>query len=94
MIFAWLKDKVPRVSYLKKRMNDEVLIISANNLAIYYLNQTAAFFVNLADGTNTIDDIKRKFQEAYDVSEDVLEKDFIEMIRDLQWKKILVLEDK
>ena len=92
MIFDWLESKVPQPTFVKKRMNGDVLIICAENLTIYYLNATAAFFVELADGKATVGDIKRKFLDRYDVDERELENDFVEMIRDLQWKKILTLE--
>lgn len=92
MIFAWLENKIPRVTFVKKRMNDDVLIICAENLMIYYLNLTAAYFIELADGNSTVGDIKQKFLERYDVDARELENDFVEMIRDLQWKKILTLE--
>lgn len=92
MIFNWLSVKVPRLTYVKKRMNDDVLIICAENLAIYYLNSTAAFFIELSDGKATVGDIKTKFLARYAVDERELEQDFVEMIRDLQWKKILTLE--
>ena len=92
MIFSWLEDKVPCITFVKKRMNDDVLIICAGNLAIYYLNATAAFFIELSDGKATVGDIKKKFLARYAVDEKELEKDFVEMIRDMQWKKILTLE--
>ena len=92
MIFTWLADKIPRISFVKKRMNYDVLIICADNLMIYYLNTTTAFFIELADGKSTVGEIKKKFLARYDVDERELENDFVEMIRDLQWKKILTLE--
>ncbi len=92
MVFAWLENKIPQCSFVKKRMNDDILIICAENLSIYYLNSTAAMFIELADGKSTVGDIKHKFLARYDVDERELEKDFVEMIRDLQWKKILTLE--
>ena len=92
MIFNWLEKKIPRVTFVKKRMNEDILIICAENLAIYYLNSTAAYFIELADGKSTVGEIKNKFLSRYDVDERELEKDFVEMIRDLQWKKILTLE--
>lgn len=92
MIFAWLENKIPHCSFVKRRMNDDVLIICADSLTIYYLNSTAAFFIELSDGTATVGDIKKKFLARYDVEEHELENDFVEMIRDLQWKKILTLE--
>lgn len=92
MIFRWLENKIPRVSFVKRRINDDMLIICADNLTIYYLNSTAALFIDLADGTATVGDIKKIFLARYDVDERELETDFVEMIRDLQWKKILTLE--
>ena len=92
MIFTWLENKIPHVTFVKKRLNDDVLIICTENLSIYYLNSTAAFFIELADGKSTVGDIKNKFLARYDVDEQELENDFVEMIRDLQWKKILTLE--
>lgn len=92
MIFTWLEEKVPHLTFVKKRMNGDILIICANDLSIYYLNLTAAFFIELSDGKATVGDIKKKFLARYAVNEQELEKDFVEMIRDLQWKKILILE--
>ena len=92
MIFQWLENKIPCVSFVKKKLNDDVLIICADSLTIYYLNSTAAFFIELADGKSTVGEIKNKFLNRYDVDERELESDFVEMIRDLQWKKILTLE--
>ena len=92
MIFEWIKDKVPVAAYVKKRMNEDILIICAETLSMYYLNATAAFFINSADGNATVNEIKSKFLQKYDVDEEELEKDIIDMIRDLQWKQILYLE--
>ena len=92
MIFNWLEGKIPHLTFVKKRVNDDILIICAENLAIYYLNSTAAFFIELADGKATVGEIKQKFLARYAADERELEKDFVEMIRDLQWKKLLTLE--
>lgn len=92
MIFPWLENKIPHCAFVKKKLNDDVLIICANSLAMYYLNSTAALFIDLADGKATVGEIKGKFLERYDVDERELEADFVDMIRDLQWKGILTLE--
>ena len=92
MVFEWLKNKVPVATYIKKRTNGDMLIVCSENLVMYYFNATAAFFLDSVDGKLTVAEIKNKFLKCYDVEERELEKDFIEMIRDLQWKKILVLE--
>ena len=93
MTFHWLKDKIPHCSIIKKRMNDDILIVCAKTLVIYYFNSTAAFFLNNVDGKLTVNDIKTKFLQKYEVDEEELENDIVDMIRDLQWKQILVLED-
>ena len=49
-------------------------------------------FLNLSDGKNSIDDIKQKFLERYEVDEKELEKDLIETTRNFQWQRIIVLE--
>ena len=92
MIFAWLKDKVPHCSFVKAKQNDDILIICTDNLAIYYLNATAAFFIKSVDGSSTIEDIKQKFMQKYEVDSSELENDIVNMVRDLQWKQILTLE--
>ena len=92
MIYSWLKNKIPHCTLLKKRMNEDIMIVCASTLVIYYLNETAAYFVNSVDDKSTIEEIKKKFMESYNVSEDEIEHDFVEMIRDLKWKKILTLE--
>ena len=92
MIFEWIKDKVPYSHYVKKRRNDDILIVCSENLMIYYFNSTASFFLDNADGKLTVNEIKEKFLQKYDVDEKELENDLVDMIRDLQWKKILVLE--
>ena len=92
MIFDWLENKIPCISLVKKKSNGEILIVCSENLSMYYLNSTAAMFIELADGKSTVGDIKQKFLDRYDVDERELENDFVDMIRDLQWKKILTLE--
>lgn len=67
MVFDWMKGKVPQASYVKVRMNDDVMIVCADSLMIFYLNATAAFFLNNVDGVSTVDDIKQKFLAKYAV---------------------------
>ena len=92
MIFDWMKNKIPHCAYVKKRMNDDILIVAGKDLMMYYLNPTAAFFFNCIDGKSTIEDIKHNFLQNYDVDEKTLEQDMINLIRDLQWKQIIALE--
>lgn len=93
MIFKWLSEKVPVTSFVKKRMNGDMLIVCSDSLALYYFNSTAAFFLNSINGKLTVNEIKKIFLEKYDVEEKNLESDLVEIIRELQWKKILKMRD-
>jgi len=62
VIFAWLKDKIPHCSFVKKRINDDILIVCSNDLMIYYFNATAALFIQLADGKTSVNEIKTQFE--------------------------------
>ena len=92
MVYDWIKHKIPCKNIVKERWNDDILIACSDDLEIRYLNQTAAMFLNLSDGKNSIDDIKQKFLERYEVDEKELEKDLIETTRNFQWQRIIVLE--
>ena len=92
MVYDWIKHKIPYKNVVKERWNGDVLIACSNDLEIRYLNQTAAMFLNLSDGKNSIDDIKQKFLERYEVDEKELERDLIETARNFQWQRIIVLE--
>ncbi len=93
MIYGWLKNKIPHGCYVKKRVNGDMLIVCAKDLSMYYFNKTAAFFMKEVDGEKSIDDIKKMFMENFEVNESELETDMVNMIRDLQWKKIIYLEE-
>lgn len=92
MIFEWIKSKIPHCIYVKKRLNDDILIVTSKDLIIYYLNPTAASFFNYVDGKSSINDIKKRFLNDFDVTESELEQDLINLVRDLQWKQLIVLE--
>lgn len=92
MIYDWIKKKIPCKNIVKERWNGDILIACSNDLELRYLNQTAAMFLILSDGKNSIDDIKQKFLEKYEVDEKELERDLIETTRDLQWQRMIVLE--
>ena len=48
--------------------------------------------MKLSDGKNTVDDIKRKLLTCYDVDEKELEDDIVDIIRNMQWKRLMILE--
>lgn len=93
MIYSSLKDKKPKIIALKMRPNDDMLIVNSDELEIFYLNGTSAFFLKRCDGYRSVEQIKNLMLEEFDVPENVLRKDLIGLIRDLQWKKLIMLED-
>lgn len=91
MVYNWIKDKIPTLSIVKQRDNGDILIVCNNDLEILYFNQTSKDIISLINGTRTIDEIKRIMLSRYDVGEELLELDLIDVIRDMQWKKIVYL---
>lgn len=92
LIFDFIENKVPKLTAIKYKENNEFLMIKSVDLEIFYLNGTAKDFILLCDGNNSLGKIKNILIESYDVKESILKNDLIDLIRDLQWKKIIVLE--
>ncbi|SEH23135.1 PqqD family protein [Selenomonas sp. KH1T6] len=93
MIYSWLKDKKPKGVFLKKRRNENMLIVCSNDLNIFYLNKTATFMLEHSDGRHSVEEIKQEMLDKYDVREHELEDDLVEALRDLQWRSLVVLEE-
>lgn len=92
LVYDLIKEKIPIITFVKKRENNEFLIIENTDLEIFYLNDTAKDIINLCDGKNNIKSIINTLNEMYDVDIHILQNDIIDLIRDFQWKKILRLE--
>lgn len=92
MIYQWLSDKIPKAKYIKKRNDSAFVIVCSAYMDICYLNSMAGYILDLCDGKNTIQDIVNVIVKEYQVEMPELQKDIVEIIRDLQWKKIIFLE--
>ncbi len=92
IIWDWIKDKVPVSLAIKKRAEDDVTVVYGKELEICYLNKIGGRFIDLCDGHNTFDDIVNHLMKIYDVDENVLKCDIVELSRDLQWKRLIKLE--
>lgn len=92
MIYQWLKDKYPVKTIIKERKNKDILVVCGSTLEIYYLNKVASVVLESMNGKNTVDDIKQLLLRRFDVEERTLEHDLIDVIRDLQWKRLAKLE--
>lgn len=94
IVFDKMKLLVPKQNATKCRENGDFLITLNYNLDIYYLNEISKDFYLLCDEKRTILDIVLALKDIYEVEISVLESDIIELIRDLQWKKIITLKEK
>lgn len=91
--FTMLQNMIPLKKAVKIRKDGDFIIAMNKDLEIYYLNETACFFWNNCDGKASILNIMENFIKEYDVSESEIKKDIIELLRDFQWKKLLLLRE-
>ena len=91
-VYNWLKTKRPKSNIIKQRSEGDLETVYGPTLEICYLNRTASRIMKLSDGKNTVDDIKRKLLACYDVDEKELEDDNVDIIRNMQWKRLMILE--
>ncbi|MDR3115066.1 MAG: PqqD family protein [Treponema sp.] len=93
--FSHLKAYIPVRKDLKFRTEGNVgLVCNNQDFRIDYLNETALSIFQLIDGKRTVADIVSCFMKAVDVSADVFEHDLIEILRNFQWQKIIILKKK
>jgi hypothetical protein len=93
--FSYLAGHIPVRKDLKFRMEGNVGIVCNNhNFRVDYLNETALIIFQLIDGQKSVGDIAKCFMKEVDTNIDILEHDLIEILRDFQWRKIIVLKKK
>jgi len=92
IVWNWVKEKKVADISLKKRKEGNVVIVYGKNLEICYLNKVAGELLMMAKDNISIEEISNKLIAKYDVDEYTLHTDIIEIIRDLQWKRIIRLE--
>lgn len=92
IIYSWMEKKIPVGQILKCRKNGDFEIVYGNALEICYLNKTSSIILHLCDGNHSIGDIKEYLLNKFDADENALENDLVDIIRDLQWKRLVVLE--
>lgn len=91
MIWKWLENKSPVCIALKTRKEGDITVACNSKLEIVYLNITASFLIDMADGHITVSEIAKAMLEKFEVTESDLINDLIEVIRQLQWKRIIKL---
>ena len=85
------RNLVPCKNALKEKENGEFLIVSSACLEIFYLNDSAREVILLMDGHSSVERIIDRMMGIYDVERAVLENDIIDVIRELQWKNLILL---
>ena len=92
MIFDLIKKKKVKKIYVKMREDGDFFVVTTQDLDIYYLNATGGFFLQLCNEKRTINEIFYEMLNVYEISHEQLRKDIVNLVRDLQWKKIIILE--
>lgn len=88
-VYNFLKSYIPVRNALKTREDGDFLIASNHSSEIYYLNGMAREMWQTLDGSTSIEGLCSKILSEYEVDHCTLEKDIIEFIRDLQWKRLI-----
>lgn len=92
-VYEMIKEYIPIKNILKEKENGEFLILANKNSDIYYLNDMAKEMYLLINDKININDVYIKIKSEYDVSEDELQNDIVDFIRDLQWKGLIRLKE-
>lgn len=91
-VYELLKSLVVISNATKTRVDGDFLIVMSPSHSIQYFSDVAKDFFMEIDGKKTIDNIKDLLLREYDVAEAVLISDLTELIRDLQWKNLILLK--
>jgi hypothetical protein len=68
------------------------IVCNANDFRVDYLNETALTIFQLIDGKRSVAVIAQEFMDKFDVERGVFEQDLIEILRNFQWQKLIVLK--
>lgn len=94
MIYEIIKNKVVFPTILKTRENLGMLVAMNENSEIYYLNETAKDILLASNGKHSVEEIVDIIMQSYDVEKEILQSDFVSILRDLQWKNLVYMEDE
>lgn len=91
--YEMLKSYIPVKSALKTRYDNDILIAANKNSEIYYLNSMAGEIWAMIDGKLSIEDLCSEILSEYDAESEQVNSDMVNLIRDLQWKKLIRLRE-
>lgn len=93
IVYKWMSSKKPIQLVIKCRKEGDFSIVYGKTLEICYLNKTSGLVLSLCNGKNSIADIRNYMLAYFEVEASELEDDLVNIIRDLQWKQMVVLEE-
>lgn len=93
VVFDKLQTLKPTQIFLKKRVDNDFLVVANYNQELYYLNHIAREFYEYCTGEKTLLAIYEQILGEYDVDNEVLKTDLVELVRDFQWKNLLELQE-
>ena len=92
-VYEMLRGYIPVKSARKTRNEGDMIIASNNSGHIYYLNETAAYIWCIINGALSIEDLERKILTEYKADPERIKNDLVNFIRDMQWKKLILLKE-
>ena len=78
--------------YKKKRREDKFTLVSSCDFKLFYLNEAASDFLNIAEERIILSDVIAELGKIYHTEKKELIETALYLIRDLQWKKIIILK--
>ena len=87
--YQFLKSYIPVRNALKTREDGDFLVASSSTNEIYYFNGMAKDMWSMLDGITSIEELCVRILGEYNVERSILERDIVEFIRNLQWKKLI-----
>jgi hypothetical protein len=94
VVYDFIKELIPIKNHLKIRNEDDVLIVSSPSMEVEFFNETARDFYLLIDDKTPVYKIIDKLYEMYEIDKNILISDILILIRNLQWKKIILLKEE
>ena len=92
-LFTVIAKYIPNTLAIKTRVEGECLIMMNQSGVIDVVNETAKSFFFLCDGKRTIGDIFDIMKKEYDVDEETLAADLLLLIRQMQKRGFIHIEE-
>ena len=91
--YNFLRGYIPVRDALKTREEGEFLAALNREQNVYYLNGMAREIWDMLDGNISLEGVCINVLAEYDVTREQLEADIVELLRDLQHKKLIRLKE-